>query len=82
MKLLKELNLLSYVYVEKLPYLKLDLGGRTFWSTSPCLDPMPLLKEIFDTFRFRIFSTLDLCFGYHQLLLGKDDKVNTTLWGI
>jgi hypothetical protein len=39
MKLLKKLNLLSYVYVEKLPYLKLDLGGRTFWSTLQCLDP-------------------------------------------
>jgi hypothetical protein len=42
----------------------------------------PILKEIFDTFGFRIFSTLDLCFGYHQLLLMKGDKVNTTFWGI
>jgi hypothetical protein len=60
----------------------LDLGRCTFWSTLLCLDPMPVLKEIFDTFGFMMFSTLDLCFGYHQLLLRKGDKVNTTFWGI
>jgi hypothetical protein len=40
---------------------------------------MPLLKEIFDAFReANIFSTLDLCYGHHQLSLKEGDKVNIT----
>jgi hypothetical protein len=30
----------------------------------------------------KVFNTLDLRFGYHQLLLKEGDKLNTTFWGI
>jgi len=44
---------------------------------------MPLLEEIFDAFRHaKVFSTLDLRSGYHQLPLKEGDKVKTTFWGI
>jgi hypothetical protein len=44
---------------------------------------MPLPEEIFDAFgQAKIFSTLDLRSGYHQLPLKEGDKVRTTFWGI
>jgi hypothetical protein len=44
---------------------------------------MTLPKEIFDTIRqVKKFSTLDLRFSYHLLLLKEDDKVKITFWGI
>jgi hypothetical protein len=44
---------------------------------------MPLLEEIFDSLgHAKMFITLDLRFGYHQLLMREGDKVNMTFWGI
>jgi putative transposase len=44
---------------------------------------MPLPEEIFDALgQAKVFSTLDLRFGYHQLPLREDDKVKTTFWRI
>ncbi len=44
---------------------------------------MPLLEEIFDALgHAKIFNTLDLRSGYHQLPLKEGDKVKTTFWGI
>jgi hypothetical protein len=40
---------------------------------------MPLLKEIFDALgQAKVFSTLDLRSGYHQLPLKEGDKVKIT----
>ena len=40
--------------------------------------PMPMLEELFDVVGLsRVFSTLDLRFGYHQLPLLVDDRVKT-----
>jgi len=50
-----------------------------------CLDKyaMPLLEEIFDGLsHVKVFSTLDLRFGYHQLPLKECDKVKMKFWGI
>jgi putative transposase len=44
---------------------------------------MPLPKEIFDALgQAKVFSTLDLRSGYHQLPLREGDKVKTTFGGI
>jgi hypothetical protein len=44
---------------------------------------MPLLEEIFYALnQAKVFSTLDLKFGYHHLSLREGDKVKTTFWGI
>jgi hypothetical protein len=40
-------------------------------------------RRIFDTLRHaKVFSTLDLWFGYHEMPLMEGDKVKTTFWGI
>ncbi len=44
---------------------------------------MPLPKEIFDSIKqAKVFSSLNLKSGYHQLLLREGDKVKTSFWGI
>ncbi len=44
---------------------------------------MPLLDEIFDALgQAKVFSTLGLKFGYHQLPSRDGDKVKMTFWGI
>jgi hypothetical protein len=44
---------------------------------------MPLPEEIFDVHgQAKVFSTLDLKSGYHQLPLKEGDKVKTKFWGI
>jgi hypothetical protein len=44
---------------------------------------MPTPEEIFDVVgHAKVFSTLDLHVGYHQLLIQKEDKAKTTFWGI
>jgi hypothetical protein len=41
---------------------------------------MPMPEELFDALGFaRIFSTLDLRFGYHQLPLLFGDRVKTAI---
>ncbi len=50
-----------------------------------CLDKyaMPLPQEIFDGLgQAKVFSTLDLIFGYHQLPLTEGDKVQMAFWRI
>ena len=43
--------------------------------------PMPMPEELFDVVgHARVFSTLDLRFGYHQLPLMADDRVKTAFW--
>ena len=45
--------------------------------------PMPMPEELFDAMgHFRVFSTLDLRSGYHQLPLMVDDRVKTIVWGV
>ena len=45
--------------------------------------PMPIPKELFNAIGFsRVFSTLDLRSGYHQLSLLAEDHVKTTFWGV
>lgn len=45
--------------------------------------PMPMPEELFDAVGFsRVFSTLDLRSGYHQLPLLVDDRVKTAFWGL
>jgi len=42
---------------------------------------MPLLEKIFDALgQAKVFSTLDLRCGYHQLSLKEGDKVKRTFW--
>jgi hypothetical protein len=44
---------------------------------------MPLSEEIFDALsKAKVFSTLELRFGYHELPLKESDKVKMTFWGI
>jgi hypothetical protein len=39
--------------------------------------------EIFDVVgHARVFSTLDLGAGYHQLPIQEEDKAKTTFWGV
>jgi hypothetical protein len=43
---------------------------------------MPMLEDIFDALRqVKVFSILDLRFGYHEMPLREGDKVKTTFWG-
>ena len=45
--------------------------------------PMPMPEELFDAVGFsRVFSTLDLRSGYHQLPLLVEDRVKTAFWGV
>ena len=45
--------------------------------------PMPTPKELFDVVgKARVFSTLDLRSGYHQLPLRVEDRVKTVFWGV
>ena len=45
--------------------------------------PMPTPEELFDAVgKARVFSTLDLRSGYHQLPLREEDRVKTAFWGI
>jgi hypothetical protein len=45
--------------------------------------PMPMPEELFDVLRFaRIFNTLDLRSGYHQLSLLLGDRMKTAFWEI
>ena len=42
---------------------------------------MPIPKEIFDTIEHAtVFSTLDMRFGYHQLLVRNKNKHKTIFW--
>ncbi|CAM6086541.1 unnamed protein product [Calypogeia fissa] len=44
---------------------------------------MPTPEEIFDAVgHARVFSTLDLRAGYHQLPIWRPDKVKTAFWGV
>jgi len=44
---------------------------------------MPTPEEIFGVVgHARVFSTLDLRAGYHQLPIRKEDKANTAFWGV
>jgi putative transposase len=44
---------------------------------------MPTPKEIFDVVgHARVFGSLDLRAGYHQLPIREEDKAKTTFWGI
>jgi hypothetical protein len=44
---------------------------------------MPLLEEIFDALGWaKVFNTLDLRYGYHQLQLKEGDKAKITFHGI
>jgi hypothetical protein len=44
---------------------------------------MPTPKEIFDVMgHAKVFNTLDLRAGYHQLPIRKEDKAKTTFWGV
>jgi hypothetical protein len=44
---------------------------------------MPTPEEIFDVVgHVKVFSTLDLRTGYHQLPIQEEDKAKTTFWGV
>jgi hypothetical protein len=44
---------------------------------------MPTPKENFEAIgHVKVFSTLDLCSGYHQIGLREEDKEKTAFWGI
>jgi hypothetical protein len=44
---------------------------------------MPTPEEIFDVVRHaRVFSTLDLRAGYHQLLIREENKAKISFWGV
>jgi len=53
------------------------------WQTKSDKYAMPTLEEIFDVVgHARVFSTLDLRAGYHQLPIQEEDKVKTAFWGV
>ena len=44
---------------------------------------MPTPEELFDAVgKPRVFSTMDLRFGYYQLPLRIEDRVITEFWGV
>jgi putative transposase len=44
---------------------------------------MPTPEEIFDFVgHVRVFSTLDLWAGYHQLPIREEDKAKIAFWGV
>ena len=44
---------------------------------------MPIPEEFFDVIGFsRVFSTLDLRSGYHQLPLLAEDRMKIAFWGV
>ncbi|CAM6113823.1 unnamed protein product [Calypogeia fissa] len=44
---------------------------------------MPTPEEIFDVVGYaKVFSTLDLRAGYHQLPIWRADRVKTAFWGV
>jgi hypothetical protein len=44
---------------------------------------MPTQEENFEAIgHVKIFSTLNLCSGYHQIVLREEDKKKITFWGI
>jgi len=44
---------------------------------------MPTLEEIFNVMgHARVFSTLDIRTGYHQLSIREEDKAKITFWGV
>ena len=46
-------------------------------------NPMPTPEELFDSLGVaRVFNTLDLRSGYHQLPLRQEDRVKTAFWGV
>ena len=52
-------------------------------KTNSDLYSMPTPEELFDAVgHARVFSTLDLRSGYHQLPLMVDDRVKTAFWGV
>ena len=53
------------------------------WQTRADRYVMPTPEEIFDVIgHARVFSTLDLRVGYHQLPIRLEDRQKTVLWGI
>jgi hypothetical protein len=90
---LVELSKNDYVLVIMM-FAKNDIFGNwTEWcrcgdyrpiNKRTCLNKyaMPLLEEIFDALgQTKVFSTLNLRFGYHQLPLKESDKVKMGFWG-
>jgi hypothetical protein len=44
---------------------------------------MPTPEENFEaTWHAKVFNTLNLCSGYHQIGLREEDKEKTAFWGI
>jgi hypothetical protein len=44
---------------------------------------MPTPEDIFDVVgHAKVFSTLDLRIGYHQLLIREEDKAKIAFWGV
>jgi hypothetical protein len=53
------------------------------WQTKSNKYAMPTPEETFDVVRHaRVFSTLDLRVGYHQLLIREEDKAKIAFWGV
>jgi len=53
------------------------------WQIKSNKYAMPTPKEIFNVVgHVRVFSTLDLRAGYHQLLIREEDKAKTAFWGV
>jgi hypothetical protein len=53
------------------------------WQTKSDKYAMPTPEEIFDVVgHAKVFNTLDLRAGYHQLPIQEEDKAKTAFWGI
>jgi hypothetical protein len=91
---LVELSRGDYALAKVMPTKKYIFGNWTMYHMCGDYCPinkcthsnkcaMPLREEIFDALgQAKVFNTLDLRFGYHQLPLMEGDKVKTTFWGI